>query len=151
MRHPFLIFTFLFFIGYLQLNAQSENNESIIPVMKEVESLINNLEDDYYTINSVEFGLVRDSESSVSQVELVGGRTYNIMLFGESSIIMDIDMKIHSEPSGDQVLLKYENNNENILSMDFRPEESALYDIEIIVEKFHIGSSAGRYALIISH
>ena len=150
MKFLFLIYIIFFFLAYNTSNAQSDNIESIIPMMKEVEPYLTNLENDFYTISRVEIDLVQNSESAFIQLDLVGGRTYNILLVGENHKIMDIDLKIHRNLNNEKVLIKHENNDENMLNISFQPEESSFYDIEVIAEKMYMGSNAGRYALIVS-
>ena len=150
MKFIFLIIIIFYLFVYNTSNAQSDNIESIIPMMNEVEPYLTNLENDFYTVSRVEIDLVHNSESAFIPLDLIGGRTYNILLVGENHKIMDIDLKIHQKLNNEQMLLKYENNDDNMINITFQPEESSFYDIEVIAEKMYMGSDAGRYALIVS-
>ena len=150
MKFIFLVIIIFYNFVYNTSNAQSDNIESIIPMMKEVEPYLTNLENDFYTISRVEIDLVHNSESAFIQLDLIGGRTYNILLIGENNKNMDIDLKIHRNLNNEKVLIKHENNDDNMLNISFQPVESSFYDIEVIAERMYMGSNAGRYALIVS-
>lgn len=150
MRSLYLIFIFLICFWNLKSNAQSNNDLSIVPVINQAEYYINKIENDVYTISKLEFDLVFSSESTWSPIKLIGGKTYNILLFGEQNRIMDIDLKIYHMPADEWIVIKHENTSANILETTFIPEITAYYEFEIIAQSFFSGYSGGRYFYIVS-
>lgn len=150
MKIYLLVYLFCFNLTCVFLQAQISDDISVVPILDDAENYYKKMQGQYYTICKFELDLVSESVSKYSSIYLSGNRTYKILLFGESSRISDIDLKIHAKKSENNwIVIKDVNNSDKLLETTFRPDISDWYSFEIIADKCTSGMTGGRYCLII--
>lgn len=151
MKKLAMIVILISFFGKTQSFGQISSDLSILPFVKDAKFFIDQIENDYYKINKLEFDLVSNSGTKSTPVKLYNHQFYKILLYGETGKILDIDLKITFKVDNEWTTVKEVNNPTNTLNTDFTPPISGFYEFEITASKFVPGYTVGRYCLIVSY
>ena len=140
--------TLFFMLCPLFLFGQRSQVTSI-PIMKQVLPFLSVIEDDYYTINRIEFDLIFKGRKKNSVVYLYEGKKYTLQLIGEQNKIKDIDFKIFHKLDDKWVTWKESNTNSHLATISVIPEASRYYELELNISEGKDTYPGGKYCLIV--
>ena len=149
MKKLILLIIYMMAALSMSIHAQISSELSVIPTLDEGESLCKEVMEYSNTITKFETDLVFEDLHKQSVIALYGGFNYTIVLYGESNRIREIGLKIYGPDNN--LIKSVINNSKRIIQINFKPDKSAFYKFEIIVEKFTPNYDGGRYGLIIAN
>jgi len=142
--------TLLLLLFPILLYGQRSQTTSI-PIMEQVLPLLSVIEEDYYSINRIEFDLIFKGRKKSSVVYLYEGKKYTLQLIGEQKKIKDIDLKILHKPDDKWVTWKESNTNNHVATISVTPQTSRYYELELSLSDSKDSYPGGKYCLIVYH
>ena len=143
----FLIPAFLISAGAF---AQCINGVKSYPIYKQGAKLVDKFDQEGAEIVRIEYDLIFSTKESFRN--LSPDWEYSIIGFADDGV-KDLNIKVFAY---DDLLERWDlvvedNSTESYAVAAIRPEEAALYKVEIIVQEFYEGYTAARYGLMFVH
>jgi hypothetical protein len=131
-------------------SAQCINGTKSYPIYKAGAAIVNEFDTQGKEIVRIEYDLIFDSKESFRQ--LTSDWEYTIIAFADDGV-KDIDVKIYTYDDllEQWNLVAQDNSTESFSIITYKPAETGLHKIEVIVYEFNEGYTAARYGLFIVH
>jgi len=147
-----IVLTLTFLIGTSAAFAQvTERDRSMKDILKDCQSLIDDIENRNEEIVRMEFDIVKDKKETFRT--LTDSYTYGITAVGDYRITK-IGIELYSEDYTDSntwTLVKVENADKYFASITIKPSATKRYKIVVKALKFDEDYTGGHYGLIVYH
>ncbi len=138
-------------VAMISLFASAQSETTMLDILETGQTLCKYLENDKdKEIVHIEYDIIRTTKS-MTRV-LTSDYTYSIVVFGDRRV-KDIDVSLYkwSEESNSWILLKKDEDEDDIAIVEVSPKTNGEYKVEIKVYSFNDGYEAAHYGLIICH
>lgn len=150
MKRYFFVPLFVILLSPLS-KAQINDDLSVIPILYQGESKYKELVDELNkTIERFEIDVVQESSGRNTQMRLIAGKNYSIVLLVENERISEFVLRIYSADNKTRALKEETNIPARLIELTFQPERTEFYNFEIVARKFMGANKYARYCLIIS-
>lgn len=126
----------------------NENGTSLIPILKDVAPVLDELENKGLEIVRMEIDIVKTSKSTYRT--LYPDWAYGIAVVGDYRFA-NLDIKVYQQVDGNWQLVNEDNDLDKSAVVIIEPSETTEYMIEIINTEAAEGYVGGHYALLIFH
>jgi len=117
-------------------------------ILGRLQNIIDYAEDRDMEVVRVEADIIRTTKETTRTLD--PSFTYTIVAVG-SNRIKDIDIEVYKKVNSEWVLIKKDDDVENIAVVNISPSSYAEYKIIVKVYKFNSGYDVGHYGLVIYH
>ncbi|MBR5087695.1 MAG: hypothetical protein IKX31_11905 [Muribaculaceae bacterium] len=144
----FLLLAVIFVLAASSAHAYRED-VSMVPILQKSLGIIDLIENDYENeIVRIEFDIVSTSKESYRV--LTSDYTYTIVAFGDDRI-KDIDVALYKWDGTDWILVKKDNDAEDVALITYTPRTTANYKVVVSAYSFYGSYTAAHYGLIYYH
>ena len=132
------------------LTAQCINGTDSYPIYQMGEHFVTSFDEQGFEIVRIEYDLIFTSKESFRN--LTSAWEYTILGFADGGV-KDLDLKVYAynEATDKWSLVSEDASEEPYAIVTVKPDEDALYKVEVIVYAFHEGYTAARYGLMYIH
>ena len=148
-----LIVAFVLFsstISFAQgtVEDDNENGTSLVPILKDLEPYIEDIEGDGLEIVRMEIDILQTTKTTLRR--LSSAYTYGVLVIGDYRFT-DLNLKVYEKIDGNWELVVQDLDYGKEAIVFVEPDESKEYLIEIISEETADGYLGGHYGLLIVH
>ena len=144
---------FMALVGAFFLSAPlwAQSEVSMKPIIDQIQQHVDNLQQMGKQIDRVEFDLVHSSADKKSFRDLISGRHYRVLTFGDNNRITTMKVSVMVKQNNQWVTINSNQSDINLAQVDFVADQSAMYQVVISAPGFKGSYTASHYAMIIYH
>lgn len=141
----------LFFLYLLSCNHFIQAQNSVASIFLLGTGAVAELEKQGFEVVRVEYDFLSKTTPAKSTFRpLSTGYDYKIIVFSNEQI-EDIDLELFDEINEKWEVIREDDSENNIASINFSPKENRFFYVDVTSKKFAEGYDTGRYSLIFAH